>query len=50
MDGGGLNMAELSPLWGLNSTLEELEPDKSERINWLIDRLYHENTDVQEVD
>ncbi len=43
-------MAAPSPLWGLNSTLEALEPNKSERINWLIDRLYHENTDVAEVD
>ncbi len=43
-------MAAPSPLWGLNSTLEDLEPDKSERINWLIDRLYHENCDVDEVD
>jgi hypothetical protein len=43
-------MSPLLPLWTLNSKLEELEPDKSERINWLIDRLYHENTNVPEVD
>jgi hypothetical protein len=31
-----------SSLIDLNSKLEEIEPDRLERIGWLVDRLYYE--------
>jgi hypothetical protein len=31
-----------SSLVELNSKLEEIEPDRLERIGWLVDRLYHD--------
>ncbi len=31
-----------SSLIELNPKLEDIEPDRLERIGWLVDRLYHE--------
>jgi hypothetical protein len=35
-------MAAPSSLADLNSMLEDLEPNRLERLGWLVDRLYHE--------
>jgi hypothetical protein len=37
-----------SSLIDLNSRLEEIEPDRLERMGWLVDRLYHELNEQEE--
>ena len=32
----------------LNAKLEDIEPDRLERIGWLVDRLYHELNEQEE--
>ena len=39
-----------SSLIDLNSTLEDIEPDRLERIGWLVDRLYHELNENEQGD